>query len=175
MPAMPPLDCARRRLDGRDGAFLPRLFAPGFRPVDRNAAERHLRPSAPCKKSDASSFFVPLIGSRRASLYMPWPTTDAPETFMPLKIAVQMDHVSTISIAGDTTFRAVAGGAAARPQALPLHARPAVAARRQGVRAHRGDEAARREGRPLHARRAGAHRPVGAWTWSCCARIRPST
>ena len=47
---------------------------------------------------------------------------------MPLKVAVQMDHVSTITIAGDTTLRAVAGGAAARPPALPLHARPAVAA-----------------------------------------------
>ena len=80
---------------------------------------------------------------------------------MPLKIAVQMDHVSTISIAGDTSFRAVAGGAAARPPALPLHARPAVAARQQGVRAHRGDAAARREGQSLHARRAGAHRSVG--------------
>src|SRR6187401_2123696 len=46
-----------------------------------------------------------LIGSRRASLYMHFADNRrAPETFMPLKIAVQMDHVSTISSAGDTTF-----------------------------------------------------------------------
>src|SRR5206468_10407025 len=48
-------------------------------------------------------------------------------------------------------FRAVAGSATARPQALALHARPAVDARRQGVRARRGNAGARRQGRPLLA------------------------
>ena len=85
----------------------------------------------------------------------------APETTMPLKIAVQMDHVSTVSIAGDTSF-ALSLEAQRRGHKL-FHYTPdrLSLARRQGFRAHRGNEGARREGQPLLARRAGPRRPLG--------------
>ena len=59
---------------------------------------------------------------------------------------------------------AVARSAAARPRAVPLHARPAVAARRQGVRAHRGDAGARREGQSFHAWRTPCAPTCRRWT-----------
>ena len=97
------------------------------------------------------------------------------EMTMPLKVAVQMDHVSTVSIAGDTTF-ALSLEAQRRGHAL-FHYTPDRLSLLGGRvdRADRADAGARRQGRPLHARRAGADRPVARWTWCCCGRTRPST
>ena len=52
---------------------------------------------------------------------------------MPLKVAVQMDHISTVSIAGDTSFALSLEAQRRGHRAVPLHARPAVAAGQPGV------------------------------------------
>ena len=83
---------------------------------------------------------------------------------MPLKVAVQMDHVSTVSIAGDTSF-ALSLEAQRRGHRL-FHYTPDRLSMVGGRVFARIEEmtGARREGQSLHARRAGAHRPVRRWT-----------
>ena len=74
---------------------------------------------------------------------------------MPLKVAVQMDPSRPIN-RRRYDLRAVAGGAAARPHALPLHARRLSGLGDKVLPASRND-GARQEGRPLLARRAVPH------------------
>ena len=95
---------------------------------------------------------------------------------MTLTVAVQMDPIERIKIAGDSDLRADARSAGARPHAALLHARPALAARRRGHRA---------ASQPLEVRDVeGDHftlgdeerdRPARRSTWCCCGRTRPST
>ena len=94
---------------------------------------------------------------------------------MKLKIAVQMDHISTVSIAGDTTF-ALSLEAQRRGHQL-FHYTPDRLSMRDGKVFARIEEMQVRDekGNHYHAGREGAHRPVGNGRRSCCARIRPST
>ena len=80
---------------------------------------------------------------------------------MPLNVAVQMDHISTVSIAGDSTF-ALMLEAQRRGHTL-FHYTPDRLSMRDGKVFARIEEmqGARREGQPFHARRAGPHRSVG--------------
>ena len=94
---------------------------------------------------------------------------------MKLNVAIQMDHVSTIDIDGDSTFVLGAGGRAARLRGLALHAARPDLPRPQGDGARPADEAAAREGQPLHPGR-GRDRSISRRSTSCCcARIRRST
>ena len=143
-----------RCLAGRHGAILSRLLAAGLRPLS-------IRVRGPIGRRRA----VPYIAGVNARWRKP----------MPLKVAVQMDHVSTVTIAGDTSF-ALSLEAQRRGHALyPLHARPAVDDRRQGLRARRGNEGLRREGQPFFARRTRPHRFVRNGRDPAAGRIRPST
>ena len=65
---------------------------------------------------------------------------------MKLKVAIQMDHVSTIDIDGDSDFRAGAGSREARLRGLALHAARADVPRPQGAGARAADEARREKG-----------------------------
>ncbi len=49
---------------------------------------------------------------------------------MPLKVAVQMDHIARITIRGDSTFALMLEGQKRGHALLPLHAGPARHARR---------------------------------------------
>ena len=71
-----------------------------------------------------------------------------------VNVAIQMDHVSGINIAGDSTF-AMSLEAQARGYKL-FHYTPNQLSLRDGkvYRHRRADDAARRQGRPLHAGRA---------------------
>ena len=79
---------------------------------------------------------------------------------MRLNVAVQMDPIERINIRGDFDVRAAAGSAGARPSAVLLHARPAGAARRQGLGHGAAAGGARYRRRSFHARRAAARRSV---------------
>ena len=79
---------------------------------------------------------------------------------MTLNVAVQMDHISNITIAGDSTFALMLEAERRGHTLLPLHARPARHARRARRGARRAGEGARPEGRPFHARVPGARRPL---------------
>ena len=83
---------------------------------------------------------------------------------MPLQVAVQMDHVSTISIAGDSTF-ALMLEAQRRGHTL-FHYTPEPLSLRDGkvIAAHRGDDAARRKGD--HFTLGEPERiDLSRWTW----------
>ena len=80
---------------------------------------------------------------------------------MPLTVAVQMDPIERIRIAGDFDLRLALGGAGERPQVALLYARTNVpeSQPRDGERAAAGGQGRRR--RPFEARRLHAHRSRG--------------
>ena len=79
---------------------------------------------------------------------------------MALNVAVQMDPIERINIRGDSTFALLLGSASARLSAVLLHARPAIAARRQSIGERAPARGARHRRRPFHARRGAPCRAV---------------
>ena len=93
---------------------------------------------------------------------------------MPLTVAVQMDPIERIRIAGDFDLRPVARGAGARACASPLHARP-TAPRGRLASSSRPNRCASRTFRAntsASARRSASISPRS--TSCCCARTRRS-
>lgn len=93
---------------------------------------------------------------------------------MKLKIAVQMDHISTVSIAGDTSF-ALSLEAQRRGHEL-FHYTPDRLSLRDGKVFARIEEMQVRDEKGSHYSLGEKCAPIcRRWTSSCCARIRPST
>lgn len=92
---------------------------------------------------------------------------------MPLKIAIQMDHIATISIAGDTSF-ALALEAQRRGHQLFHYTPDRLSMRDEKVFAWLEALEVRDEKGRHFSLGEPVRTELSEWTWCCCARTRPS-